>query len=378
MLIMMTSAVAVSSQATSPLFGTGAGAAVAAGAPAAAGAEAGAAVAAVGAVAAGVVAAGALSCAATAADRPSAAHIENSISNRFIAFPSQRFRAGLAGADAYDLQKIEDEDLSVTDLPRVRGLLDRLDDAIDQVVPDRGLDLDLGQEVDDVLGTPVQLGVTFLAAEPLDLGDRDALDADRRQRLAHLVELERLDDCSDHLHGGSLVRCASERLLDVDDATGLAGVVAGQVGVEALLGIVVGVESAELEPLHRAVGNDIGDADFPVVVAGLAASAEVAVGAVVLDVDTPDVAGQRESAVADRIVGGEVVIDRAVGLLAGRAGAEIVVEAVRDLEADPVPADRAIELEGVGVDHAGVALAGVVVIDAADVEEPAVGADGGL
>jgi hypothetical protein len=52
-----------------------------------------------------------------------------------------------------------------------------------------------------VLGATVQLGVALLASEALDLGHRDALHPDARQRLAHFVQLERLDDCRDHLHG---------------------------------------------------------------------------------------------------------------------------------------------------------------------------------
>ena len=77
-------------------------------------------------------------------------------------------------------------------------------DAVDDRVVDRGLDLDLGQEVDDVLGAAVQLGVALLPAEALDFGHRDALHADRGQGLAHFVELERLDDRGHHLHCGSL------------------------------------------------------------------------------------------------------------------------------------------------------------------------------
>src|SRR5262249_11871576 len=65
---------------------------------------------------------------------------------------------------------------------------------------DRGLDLDLRQEVDDVLGSSVQLGVTLLPTKALDLGDGDALHADCGQRFAHLVKLERLDDCGNELH----------------------------------------------------------------------------------------------------------------------------------------------------------------------------------
>ena len=59
---------------------------------------------------------------------------------------------------------------------------------------------DLRHEVDRVLGAPVGLGVAALAAEALDLGQGEALDADRLQRLLHLVELERLDHCDDELH----------------------------------------------------------------------------------------------------------------------------------------------------------------------------------
>ena len=65
---------------------------------------------------------------------------------------------------------------------------------LDQRVGDHHLDLDLGQEVDHVFGAAIELGVALLAPETLDLGHRHAGDADFRQRLAHLVELERLDD----------------------------------------------------------------------------------------------------------------------------------------------------------------------------------------
>src|SRR5512142_398191 len=68
---------------------------------------------------------------------------------------SERRHAGLAGADAHDLQKVEYEDLAVADLPGVGGLLDRLDRALDDIVVHRRLDLHFRQEVDDVLGAAV-------------------------------------------------------------------------------------------------------------------------------------------------------------------------------------------------------------------------------
>ena len=75
-----------------------------------------------------------------------------------------------------------------------------LDRTLQEIVGHRRFDLDLGQEVDDVFGAAIELGVPLLATEALDLGDGDALDTDRRQGLADLVELERFDDRSDELH----------------------------------------------------------------------------------------------------------------------------------------------------------------------------------
>src|SRR5664279_237175 len=116
-------------------------------------------------------------------------------------FPLQRVCAGFTGANAHDLFKVEDENLSVADLPGVGGLFDRLDHALDELGLDGSLDLHLRQEVDDVFGAAVELGVTLLPAESLDLGDGDSLHADCRKGLADLVELERLDDGGDELHG---------------------------------------------------------------------------------------------------------------------------------------------------------------------------------
>src|ERR687895_504715 len=165
---MMTSAVDISIQVTSPLFGVGGAG---------------------------------LSCARVAPAKASESTRARNAQNFFITFsPSKRRRIGLAGADADDFLKIEHEDLAVADLAGVRRFLDRLDRLLEQLRLDRRLDLYLGQEVDHVLGAAVELGVALLAAEALDLGDGDSLHADRRERLSHLVELERLDDCGNQFH----------------------------------------------------------------------------------------------------------------------------------------------------------------------------------
>ena len=77
---------------------------------------------------------------------------------------------------------------------------DGVGDGVDLRVVGEDLDLHLRHEVHGVLGAAVHLGVTGLAPEALHLGDGDAVDAGALERLLHLVELERLDDCSDQLH----------------------------------------------------------------------------------------------------------------------------------------------------------------------------------
>src|SRR5229473_5005785 len=128
---------------------------------------------------------------------PSRARIAKSF---LIVVSLERFRPGLAGADADDLLQIEDEDLAVADLSRVGRFFYGLDRLIEHLVLDRGFDLYFGQEIDHVFRAAIQLGVTFLPAETLDFGDGDALHADGGQGFPHLVKLERLDDCGYEFH----------------------------------------------------------------------------------------------------------------------------------------------------------------------------------
>src|SRR5512134_695351 len=207
---MMTSAVQTSIQATSPLLGVGAGAAaaffsstftVSVTVPALASTLI-VSVTVVVVVAAGLfgvdVSTPACASAVPAAPNVTAPRNAASAISFFIGCaPLERFRAGLAGADAHDLFELEHEDLAVADLAGVGRLLDRLDHLLEHLALDRGFDLDLRQKVDDVLGAAVELGMALLPPEALHLGHRDALHADGGQRLTHLVELERLDDGRD-------------------------------------------------------------------------------------------------------------------------------------------------------------------------------------
>ena len=83
-------------------------------------------------------------------------------------------------------------------MPDSRVLL--VDDDVDARVGHGGFDADLRHEIDHVFGAAIELGMAFLAAVALDLGDGDAGDAGVGQRVAHVVELERADDRGDELH----------------------------------------------------------------------------------------------------------------------------------------------------------------------------------
>ena len=87
--------------------------------------------------------------------------------------------------------------------PGARGVGDGFDNAVGLVVVDDHLEPHLGQEVDDIFGAAVQLGVALLPAEALGLGHGDAADPGVVERFLDLIELERLDDGFDFFHSAS-------------------------------------------------------------------------------------------------------------------------------------------------------------------------------
>ena len=114
--------------------------------------------------------------------------------------PYRRVVPALPGPDTHDLVDRGDPHLAVTDLAGRGGLDDGVHDAGGVELADDDLDADLGHEVHLVLRTAVDLGVAALAAEALDLADREAGDADQLECVLDVVELERLDDRGDELH----------------------------------------------------------------------------------------------------------------------------------------------------------------------------------
>ena len=102
--------------------------------------------------------------------------------------------ARFAGPDADRLIDGADEDLAVTDTTGAGFALNRFDQFFNLVIGNHQLDLDLGDEVDLVLGTAVEFGVPFLPAETTNLADGHTVDAEIADRRLDVVKLERLDN----------------------------------------------------------------------------------------------------------------------------------------------------------------------------------------
>ena len=103
-------------------------------------------------------------------------------------------------ANPYYLLHRRHEDLAIANLAGARRLDYGLDRGLHGFIVNNYFNLDFGQEIHDVFGTAIKLGVAFLPSETLHLGDGKAGHPHVRQRLANFVEFEGLDDGFDLLH----------------------------------------------------------------------------------------------------------------------------------------------------------------------------------
>jgi len=108
-------------------------------------------------------------------------------------FNSNSLLRTLPRPDPNAILERQDEDLSVTDFPlgsAARATDDRVDRGFDKLIVDRDLETDLAKQVHLVLVSAINLGVTFLAPEALDVTHCKPEDFDLAQRL-----LDRLEPC---------------------------------------------------------------------------------------------------------------------------------------------------------------------------------------
>src|SRR5438309_6157803 len=105
-----------------------------------------------------------------------------------------------ARADADGLLEGTDEDFAIADLAGAGRGGDRFDRAVDQLASDRHFNLQLRQEAHGVFGAAIDLGVALLTAIAFDFSHRQSVDADAGERVAHLVQFERLYDRHYYFH----------------------------------------------------------------------------------------------------------------------------------------------------------------------------------
>src|ERR1700687_2364456 len=111
-----------------------------------------------------------------------------------------RASVSLASADAHDLREIGYKNLSVAHLAGTRGMHDSFDDLVGPRIVDGNFYLGLRHEFHRVFGTAIDFGVPALTSEAAHLSDGDALHTDLAYSVADVIELERLDNRSNHFH----------------------------------------------------------------------------------------------------------------------------------------------------------------------------------
>src|SRR6218665_3060316 len=112
----------------------------------------------------------------------------------------ERVAVGFAGGDANDLLERRDEDLSVADLAGLRLRGDRVDHRVEHLALHRHFDFELGQKAHGVFRAAIDFRMPLLPPIAFDLSHRHALNAERRKRLTHFIELEGFDDRRNKLH----------------------------------------------------------------------------------------------------------------------------------------------------------------------------------
>ena len=78
---------------------------------------------------------------------------------------------GFASANTDHVFDRINEDLAVTDSPRLGGLGDGLDGPLDLVVADNQFDFHLGQEIDHIFRASIHFGVALLTTESARVDD---------------------------------------------------------------------------------------------------------------------------------------------------------------------------------------------------------------
>src|SRR5579863_7026 len=116
---------------------------------------------------------------------------------------SQSILSALIVADANDFINARKKNFPVTDLAGASGCRNCLHNFFDHGVGDDQLQLDLGDKIDGVFPSAIELSVSLLPSMAAGFKYGHAFDANLVQRILHAFQLRDLDDCFDFGHRDS-------------------------------------------------------------------------------------------------------------------------------------------------------------------------------
>src|SRR5208282_4703873 len=90
--------------------------------------------------------------------------------------------------------EVVNEDFAVADLAGARRSNDRLDNLVGDICVHRDFDFQLREETHGIFRPAINLGMPLLSTVALDLCNRQTVHSDGGERIAHLLQLERLYD----------------------------------------------------------------------------------------------------------------------------------------------------------------------------------------
>ena len=103
-------------------------------------------------------------------------------------------RARFTGTNADNLFQGGNKNFAIANFSGVGRFQNRIDDIIDHIIIDGDFKLNLGQEINHVLGTSVKLGMAFLTAKALHLRYCYTLYVDIGQSLANIIHFKGLNN----------------------------------------------------------------------------------------------------------------------------------------------------------------------------------------
>src|SRR5271170_5568904 len=106
----------------------------------------------------------------------------------------ERVHVLLARTDPHRRVEAVNEDFAVTDLAGARGGNDRLNYLVGNVCVHRDFDFQLGEETHGIFRPAINFRMPLLSTVALDLCNRQTVHSDGGERIAHLLQLERLYD----------------------------------------------------------------------------------------------------------------------------------------------------------------------------------------